>query len=144
MHDIRWIREAPEAFDAAMAEQKKAARAAWSGAGGETTDKLWFELLDEHGPTEFLGYESEIAEAEILTIVKDGKRVETLKEGEEGIIITNQTPFYGESGGQVGDTGTLNVEAVSSDPPPVTLTVTTTKKRGNDHPRRQRSNESRS
>jgi len=110
-----------DAFEAAMAEQRKAARAAWSGAGGETTDKLWFELLEEFGPTEFLGYDTEEAEGKILAIVKDGKRVDALKQGEEGIIITNQTPFYGESGGQVGDTGQLTTETAS-------LEATTTKK----------------
>ena len=102
-----------DAFDAAMAEQRKAARAAWSGAGGETTDKLWFDLLEEHGPTEFLGYDTETAEGKILAIVKDGKPVDTLKNGEEGILITNQTPFYGESGGQVGDIGELTTETGS-------------------------------
>ncbi len=108
-------------FEKRMDEQKKAARASWSGAGGEATDKLWFEILDEVGPTEFLGYETEEAEAQILAIVKDGKCVNELKEGEEGILITNQTPFYAESGGQVGDTGTLKTETSA-------LTVTDTRK----------------
>ncbi len=94
-------------FDICMDKQKAAARAAWSGSGDAATEKLWFELLEEFGPTEFLGYESEEAEGQILAIIKDGKRVEYLSQGEEGIILTNQTPFYAESGGQVGDIGTF-------------------------------------
>ncbi len=93
-------------FDAAMAQQKAKARAAWSGAGGETTEALWFDILDEVGATEFLGYDKDTAEGKVLAIVKDGKRVEELKLGEEGIVITNQSPFYAESGGQAGDSGT--------------------------------------
>lgn len=94
-------------FDECMEQQKAQARAAWSGAGGEATDKLWFEILEEVGPTEFLGYDKDEAEAKILAIVKDGQKANALAKGEEGIIITNQTPFYAESGGQVGDSGTL-------------------------------------
>jgi len=99
-----------EGFNAAMDEQKKAARAAWSGSGDTGTEKLWFELLEEHGATEFLGYEVEQAEGQILALVKDGALVDTLNEGEQGFVITNQTPFYGESGGQVGDTGLIKTE----------------------------------
>lgn len=94
-------------FDECMEQQKAQARAAWSGAGGEATDKLWFDILEEVGPTEFLGYDKDEAEAKILAIVKDGQKANALAKGEEGIIITNQTPFYAESGGQVGDSGTL-------------------------------------
>ncbi len=94
-------------FDAAMAQQKAKARAAWSGAGGEATDKLWFDILDEVGATEFLGYDKDSAEGQVLALVKDGKRVDELKSGDESIVITNQTPFYAESGGQVGDSGIL-------------------------------------
>ncbi|PCJ02371.1 MAG: alanine--tRNA ligase [Alphaproteobacteria bacterium] len=97
-------------FDSCMAEQKTKARAAWSGAGGEANEKIWFDILDEVGATEFLGYDKEQAEAKILAIVKDGKRVDTLQAGEEGIVIINQTPFYAESGGQVGDTGVFSNE----------------------------------
>lgn len=93
------------AFEKGMAEQKAKARAAWSGAGGEANEKIWFEILDEVGATEFLGYDKTQAEGKVLAIVKDGKRVDALQKGEEGFIITNQTPFYAESGGQVGDTG---------------------------------------
>ncbi len=109
-------------FDAAMEEQKQKARAAWSGSGDAATEKVWFEILEEFGPTEFLGYDSESAEAVVKAIVKDGKRVDALKEGEEGIIIPNQTPFYAESGGQIGDSG----EAETSEG--VSLAVTDTRK----------------
>ncbi len=95
-------------FDKCMEEQKAKARAAWSGAGGEATDKLWFDVLDDVGPTEFLGYDKDQIDGQIKAIVKDGKRVDVLKKGEDGFIITNQSPFYAESGGQVGDTGVLN------------------------------------
>jgi len=100
-------------FNAAMDEQKKAARAAWSGSGDAGTEKLWFEILEEFGPTEFLGYEKEQAEGKALALVKDGKVVESLNKGDDGYIITNQTPFYAESGGQVGDTGFIAGEGLS-------------------------------
>lgn len=96
-----------DAFDACMTEQKTKARAAWSGAGGEANEKIWFDILDEIGATEFLGYDKDQAEGKVLAIVQDGKRVDALQAGEEGIVITNQSPFYAESGGQVGDSGTL-------------------------------------
>ncbi len=110
-----------DAFDSCMAEQKAKARAAWSGAGGETNEKIWFDILDEVGATEFLGYEKEQAEGKILAIVKNGDRVDTLAQGEEGIIITNQSPFYAESGGQVGDKGVFKTDTVK-------LNVSDTKK----------------
>jgi len=96
-----------DGFEACMEKQRETARASWAGSGDASTEKIWFELLEEFGPTEFLGYETEVAEGQILAIVKDGKRVDGLKESEEGIIITNQTPFYAEAGGQVGDTGIM-------------------------------------
>ena len=96
-----------EQFNAAMAQQKAEARKAWAGSGEAATDKLWFDLLDQVGPTEFLGYETETAEGEVLALVKEGKLVKQLKKGDEGIVIVNQTPFYGESGGQVGDHGVI-------------------------------------
>jgi alanyl-tRNA synthetase len=99
-----------DGFAACMEEQKKAARAAWSGSGDAGTEKLWFEILDRVGPTEFLGYKTETAEGQILAIVKDGKEVDSLKKGDKGAIITNQTPFYAESGGQVGDTGIFKTD----------------------------------
>jgi alanyl-tRNA synthetase len=96
-----------EQFNVAMAQQKAEARKAWAGSGEAATDKLWFDLLDQVGPTEFLGYETETAEGEVLALIKDGKLVKQLKKGEDGIVILNQTPFYGESGGQVGDHGVI-------------------------------------
>ncbi len=99
------------AFESAMNEQKARARAAWAGTGEQATEKLWFEILDEVGPTEFLGYDREKSEGAVLAIVKDGKKVEKLAKGEQGIIIVNQTPFYAESGGQVGDRGTIKTES---------------------------------
>ena len=92
-------------FDAAMAEQKAKARAAWSGSGEAKDAEVWFELAETHGATEFLGYETEKAEGQILAIVRDGASVESVSGGEEAWVVTNQTPFYGEAGGQVGDTG---------------------------------------
>ncbi len=94
-------------FIAAMAQQKAEARKAWAGSGEAATDKLWFDLLDQLGPTEFLGYETETAEGQVLALLKAGKPVKQLKKGEEGVIIVNQTPFYGESGGQTGDRGVI-------------------------------------
>ncbi len=94
-------------FAAAMERQRAEARKSWAGSGEAETGKLWFELKEELGATEFLGYETETASAEIVALVKDGARVKTLKQGERGIVIVNQTPFYGESGGQIGDRGWL-------------------------------------
>jgi alanyl-tRNA synthetase len=94
-------------FNATMAQQKADARRAWAGSGEAATDKLWFDLLDETGATEFLGYETETAEGQIAALVKGGKPVKQLKKGEDGIVIVNQTPFYGESGGQTGDRGVI-------------------------------------
>jgi alanyl-tRNA synthetase len=92
-------------FDAAMDRQKAEARKAWAGSGEAATDRIWFELREKVGATEFLGYETEKAEGQIVAIIKGGKEVKQLKKGEEGAIIVNQTPFYGMSGGQVGDKG---------------------------------------
>ncbi|HEX3810970.1 MAG TPA: alanine--tRNA ligase [Rhizomicrobium sp.] len=94
-------------FDAAMQKQREDARKAWSGSGEASDDRIWFELRDELGSTEFLGYDAEEAEANITAIVKDGKRVQSAKAGDTVLILTNQTPFYGESGGQIGDQGAL-------------------------------------
>lgn len=94
-------------FDAAMAEQKARARAAWSGSGETAVQEVWFDLRDTHGATEFLGYSQQEAQAIVQAIVKDGESTQTLKAGESALILTNQTPFYGESGGQVGDVGQL-------------------------------------
>jgi alanyl-tRNA synthetase len=94
-------------FDAAMARQKAEARKAWAGSGEAETDKLWFAIREELGPTEFLGYQTETAEGSITAIVKDGARVQSVKAGESVRILTNQTPFYAEGGGQVGDKGAM-------------------------------------
>jgi alanyl-tRNA synthetase len=94
-------------FAAAMERQRKEARKSWAGSGEAATEKLWFELKEERGATEFLGYATEAASGEIVALVKDGARVDALRQGEHGIVILNQTPFYAESGGQVGDRGTL-------------------------------------
>ncbi|MDQ3144960.1 MAG: alanine--tRNA ligase [Pseudomonadota bacterium] len=95
-------------FDAAMAEQKAAARAAWKGSGDKASDDLWYDLAEEVGPTEFTGYSGHEGEGIVLALVKDGVRVESAGEGETVTVILNQTPFYGESGGQVGDSGKLS------------------------------------
>jgi len=92
-------------FDKAMAEQRAAARKAWAGSGEATTDQIWFELKEKVGATEFLGYATDMAEGQVLAIVKDGKPVERAKAGDRLELVVNQTPFYGESGGQMGDTG---------------------------------------
>jgi alanyl-tRNA synthetase len=107
-----------DGFNAAMAEQKAKARAAWKGSGQSATSALWFELKERVGTTEFLGYSMDSAQGVINALVKDGAEVTELKAGETGQIITNQTPFYGESGGQVGDTGSIaaaNAKASVSD-----------------------------
>jgi alanyl-tRNA synthetase len=93
------------AFDAAMAEQKAAARAAWKGSGDKASDDVWFDIAEEHGSTEFIGYSGHEGEGQVLALVKDGVRVDSASAGDKVILIANQTPFYGESGGQMGDAG---------------------------------------
>ncbi|WP_425229701.1 alanine--tRNA ligase [Sphingomonas sp.] len=93
-------------FDTAMAEQKRAARAAWKGSGSKASDDLWFDLAEAFGATEFTGYAAEQGEGEVLAILKDGARVGRAAAGETIELVLNQTPFYAESGGQVGDAGT--------------------------------------
>ncbi|WP_288948910.1 alanine--tRNA ligase [uncultured Paracoccus sp.] len=110
-------------FDAAMAEQKAKARAAWSGSGETKDAAIWFDIAEEHGATEFLGYDTEISEGQILSLVQEGTAVDSAAEGQQVQIVVNQTPFYGEAGGQVGDTGLIKTETGAA-------RVTDTKKSG--------------
>ena len=97
-------------FDTAMAEQKRAARAAWKGSGAKASDDLWFDIVEEAGGTEFTGYGTEEGEGVVVALVRDGARVDRAATGDEVLVVTNQTPFYAESGGQVGDTGELSAD----------------------------------
>ncbi len=99
-----------DGFDAAMEAQKAQARAAWSGTGDAANEAVWFDLRDTHGATEFLGYTATDIEGEILALVADGAVVAEAKAGETVELLANQTSFYAESGGQVGDTGTIATE----------------------------------
>ncbi|MCW2246367.1 alanyl-tRNA synthetase [Azospirillum fermentarium] len=94
-------------FKAAMDEQRRKARESWAGSGEAATERLWFDLRDELGATEFFGYDTETAEGKVTAIVKGDARVETAAAGDSVLVIVNQTPFYGESGGQVGDSGVI-------------------------------------
>ncbi|MBX9589163.1 MAG: alanine--tRNA ligase [Hyphomonadaceae bacterium] len=96
-----------DAFDAAMEKQKELARQSWAGSGEAATESVWFEIREGAGATDFLGYDTETAEGEIRAILKGGKEAKSLKAGEEAALVLNQTPFYGESGGQVGDQGVI-------------------------------------
>jgi alanyl-tRNA synthetase len=113
-------------FDKAMAEQRARARAAWSGSGDAATERVWFELRDTAGSTEFLGYSTESAEAEIRALVADGAAVPSAEAGTNIALLLNQTPFYAESGGQVGDTGVL------TGPGGLRITITDTQKKLGD------------
>ena len=97
-------------FDHAMAEQKAKARAAWAGTGEAKDATIWFEIADKHGATEFLGYDTETAEGQITALVQGGAEVGSVAAGAKVQIIVNQTPFYGESGGQVGDMGLIRTD----------------------------------
>jgi alanyl-tRNA synthetase len=101
-----------EGFQAAMERQRAEARKAWAGSGEAATEAVWFAIKDKTGATEFLGYDMERAEGLVAAILKDGKEVERLGHGETGSVILNQTPLYGESGGQVGDTGVMRTKGV--------------------------------
>ncbi|WOH69810.1 alanine--tRNA ligase [Bradyrhizobium sp. BWA-3-5] len=100
------------AFTDAMDRQREKARASWAGSGEAADESVWFPLREKLGATEFLGYDTESAEGVVTALVKDGKEIDSLKAGETGSIVLNQTPFYAESGGQVGDTGVLTGEGV--------------------------------
>jgi alanyl-tRNA synthetase len=95
-------------FNSLMAESKKIARASWKGSGSDRTSKIWFELKEKYGPTEFLGYNSENSQGVVLSIVSHDKEIESSNKNSELALILNQTPFYGESGGQVGDNGIIS------------------------------------
>ncbi|MCF2870528.1 alanine--tRNA ligase [Octadecabacter sp. G9-8] len=99
-----------DGFDAAMAKQKEQARAAWSGTGAAADAAIWFDLADQHGVTEFLGYETETAEGQLLAIVSGTDAADSATQGDTVTLILNQTPFYAESGGQVGDEGLLKTD----------------------------------
>ncbi len=94
-------------FDAAMAQQKAAARAAWKGSGQAADAEVWFDIAERVGATEFTGYTAVTGEAQVVALIRDGKEVDSAGAGDSVSVITNQTPFYGESGGQTGDAGTI-------------------------------------
>ncbi|GLK42634.1 MULTISPECIES: alanine--tRNA ligase [Novosphingobium] len=95
-------------FDAAMAQQKAAARAAWKGSGQAADSEVWFDIAEREGASEFTGYTSTTGEGQVVALVKDGKEVQSANAGDEVVVLTNQTPFYGESGGQEGDRGSIS------------------------------------
>jgi alanyl-tRNA synthetase len=114
-----------DAFNAAMEQQKAKARASWAGSGEAATETIWFPLREKLGATEFLGYDTESAEGVVTALVRDGREIAALKAGESGQVVLNQTPFYAESGGQVGDTGLLTADGVR-------VRVTDTQKKAGD------------
>ena len=112
-------------FTDAMDRQREKARASWAGSGEAATETIWFPLREKLGATEFLGYDTEVAEGVVTALVRDGKEIAELKAGESGTVVLNQTPFYGESGGQTGDTGVMTADGVRA-------AVTDTQKRAGD------------
>jgi alanyl-tRNA synthetase len=110
-------------FTDAMQRQKAEARSHWAGSGDKATETIWFELREKHGATEFLGYDTETAEGVVQVIVKDGAAVDSAVAGDKVQIVVNQTPFYGESGGQMGDTGIISSDTVR-------IEITDTQKKG--------------
>ncbi len=114
-----------DGFNTAMERQKAEARASWKGSGQQAEDSVWFELRETHGATEFLGYELDSAEGQIQAIIVDGKPTQHVNAGSDVMVITNQTPFYGESGGQIGDQGTITAGDAA-------IKVTDTQKKAGD------------
>jgi alanyl-tRNA synthetase len=114
-----------DAFNSAMERQREKARASWAGSGEAATEAVWFALREKNGASEFLGYETERAEGVVSALVREGKEVAALKLGETGVVVLNQTPFYGESGGQVGDTGVMTADGMR-------FRVTDTQKKAGD------------
>ena len=110
-----------DGFNTAMERQRAEARKAWSGSGDAADEAVWFDVRDEVGATEFLGYKIELAEGQVMALVVDGKKVQMANPGDKVAVIVNQTPFYGESGGQMGDTGQMHYGEM-------TLIVTDTRK----------------
>ncbi len=105
-----------DGFDAAMDRQKAAARAAWKGSGEAASNEVWFDIAEREGSTEFTGYTSTSGEGRVVALVKGGDEVRSASEGDEVTVLTNQTPFYGESGGQAGDVGSISTpEGLSVD-----------------------------
>ncbi len=98
-------------FDTAMDAQKAAARAAWKGSGDAASDEIWFDVVEREGASEFTGYTATTGEGRVVALVRDGALVDSVCVGEEAMIVTNQTPFYGESGGQMGDSGAIGTAA---------------------------------
>ena len=99
-----------EAFESAMERQRAEARKAWAGSGETATEAVWYALKERVGATEFLGYDAEKSEGVVTALIRDGAQTDWLRAGERGAVIVNQTPFYGESGGQVGDIGELRAK----------------------------------
>ena len=122
---LRKIDVDTDGFNAAMERQRAEARKAWSGSGEAATETVWFGIREKHGATEFLGYGTETAEGIVAALIRDGKETDALNAGDTGFIIVNQTPFYGESGGQVGDTGVMSAQGVK-------VAVTNTQKKLGD------------
>src|SRR5262249_40157101 len=114
-----------DAFNAAMERQREKARASWAGSGDAATEAVWFSLRDKAGATEFPGHQTARAAGAGGALVKDGKDVYALKPGESGAVILNQTPFYAESGGQIGDTGVMSADGLR-------FRVTDTQKKAGD------------
>src|SRR5580658_4564750 len=112
-------------FTDAMERQREKARASWVGSGEAADEAVWFGLREKHGGGDFLGYETETAAGAIVALLRDGKEVAALEKGASGAVVLNQTPFYAESGGQVGDTGVMTGEGVR-------FNVTDTQKRAGD------------